>query len=801
MSAPAIPDLRRERRRRRPFGWSKEQRQQIAQRVIEFATKDEQARADDRDRRLQRYAKLRMWNRSGADRWEGSSDQAVPDMMEAVLEMEDTLHNAVMSARPAVVSRMFRDKDATSIERERNLDRLIDFQVFVEQPGEQMVSDWTECFVRDPSVTGFVTWIRERRKVIDVRTFSPILEDEIPESKFRAILAQSFPGEQFIPVDEERWDWHVAEDLAMGPRKRVSFYTQAEGDVEMLVEDEVLVYDGPRVFVKKYDEVLYPTRSANLQMPGPTNPNGAAHVILVDHPTVDEIERLRRNGFYDLVSQDQVKSLEGAARETPTDSTQERTQQEDAFEGVEDSTGSTPETRSHDRVTRYTCFDLMDVDGDGVQEDVIYWVVKEQQLLLRARLLAEMYPAKLPRRPFAEASFLPVKDRKAGISFLELLEGLHDWLKASIDKMMDYGDFAAFPWFTYRATSSMKPEVLRPAPGEGIPLSDPQRDLQVPQFQNQAAPFYLNTIALIRQFSERLRMQSDLTGGRVPPGRSAALRTFSGIQTLLGQSAARPERILRRYFMGFVEIWKLIHQLDREFMPDEKQILATGNIESREKPFLTIRREDLDARFVFDFHANVQNASRQALFNSIQEAIRLVVNPLLLQLGIVDPEKIYRAIRDAVRGLGLDPDEYLSRPTPRADAPTITAEEALLEVMHNRFPQGVAAEGAIQHLQNLQQLLAEPIKLSDGSQGEAVALLTESQIAILRAYQQTVQIQAQAQAQAQATQAAAAQFAQGQQQRPRVNGGAAPDTGPPPVSGAGELFDETMPGAGGGGTQ
>lgn len=796
--------LRRTRIRRRPFGFGKDKRAEIAQRVIEFATRIEQSRVEDKERRLQRYAKFRMWTADRNGPWDGASDQAVPDMMEGVLNMEDTLHNAVMSARPAVVSRRFGERNATDTETERNLDRLIDFQVFVEQPGEQMVSDYTECFVRDPSVTAYTTWVRERRKAMDVRTFGPLKEEQDTEPQFRAMLKQALPDEHFLPVDEDRWDWKGVDpkDPTRETGTRASFYTRTDGMVELLVEHEVEVYDGPRVFIKKYDEVLYPPRAANLQMPTPTNPNGAPHVILVDHPTVDEIARLQRLGTYDLLSAKDVEALEAAARERPeSDATEERERQTDAFEGTTDAAEGPARSRSHHRVTRYTCFDLMDVDGDGVQEDVVWWVIREQTMLCRARLLSEVYPARTPRRPFAEASFLPVKDRKAGISFLEILEGLHDWLKSSIDKMMDYGDLASAPWFAYRATSSMKPETLRPAPGEGIPLSDPQRDIHMPQFQNQAAPFYLNVISMIRQLEERLSMQGDLQSGRVPPGRSAALRTFSSIQTLLGQSSARPERILRRYFMGFVEIWKLIHELDREFLPDEKQILATRNLDPGEKPVQTVRRSDFDGRFEMDFHANVQNASRQALYASMSEAIRLLLNPLMLQLGIVTPDGAYRMVRDTTRGLGIDPEQYLQRPTPSAALPRITAEQAMLEILQRRFPQGVPAEGARQHLLNLQELLAMPVKLSDGSQGESIAVLDDAQIGMLRAYQQTMELQAVAEAQQQALLANTAAFA-GEQQRTApagANGSGRVEGGQPQVSGAGELLDETLPGAGGGG--
>ena len=93
--------LRRSRKRETIV--PKKKRQEIAQRVIDFAKDDEASRATDIDLRLQRYAKFRMWTEGGGEwPWEGSSDQGLPDLMTNVLALEDTLHNAVMSVGEAL---------------------------------------------------------------------------------------------------------------------------------------------------------------------------------------------------------------------------------------------------------------------------------------------------------------------------------------------------------------------------------------------------------------------------------------------------------------------------------------------------------------------------------------------------------------------------------------------------------------------------------------------------------------------------------------------------------------------------
>ena len=111
-----------------------DRREEIAERVTRFYKDDWQASNTDRDLRIQRNAKFRQWTEGKDWPWEDSSDQAIPDMMTASLRMQDTLHNAVMSTRPVIVSRAVAPKDS---EKQDTVDELIDYQVFVEQSGDR----------------------------------------------------------------------------------------------------------------------------------------------------------------------------------------------------------------------------------------------------------------------------------------------------------------------------------------------------------------------------------------------------------------------------------------------------------------------------------------------------------------------------------------------------------------------------------------------------------------------------------------------------------------------------------------
>lgn len=780
----------RTRPRRMLFGMTEERRTDIAERVITFFDQHMSDRSADRDARLQRYAKFRMWTEGKNWPWPNCSDLGLPDMMEKSLRVQDTLHNAVMSTRPAIGATAI---SGTSPDKERHIDQLHDYQFFVEQPGETIVGELADAFVNDGVCIAFTPWITEERDVVETRIFDPIPADLAPRQYFQQLLNQTFPNHQAEEDGRSNgWDWRLSRD---GERFRVSFYTSETDEVEMVARRDVVVYDGPRCIPMAYEDVLYPARAANLQIPSPSNPNGAANVILVLRPTIDEIKRLAKQKYYDLLTEEEIDSLVNVQR---SGADEEEKKQEDVLQGQSDEGPERLEAGADQRtLTLLLCFDLMDIDGDGRAEDVVWWVLKESRLTIRARLLTEFNPSDPPRRPLDGASFIPVKDRFAGISLLELIESIHDAMKSAYDQMVDAGTIATVPFGAYRPTSSMRPETYRFEPGVMIPLANPATDLSFPQMNNNAQAFGINLLTLLQTMEERTLVIGDLQFGRVPPGRSSALRTTGNAALLLGQGEARPERMLRRFFGCLTGIWRQMHQLNQRMLPPEKKVRLMGIPKPGQEPYITIQRQELRGSFDYSFDANALNTSKAQLQQSMTAMLQVFVSQLAIQLGISDAETVFRLMNDFGKAFGINAPEkgYIKPPVPGADQPRIFAEEALAAILRDEVPQGVPAEGggATEHLAKLTSFVDRP----------EFGLLTPEQVQIFRAYiEQTAERAAFEQRQA-AIQAGATEL----QRSLGGNGSGGPEgqpqaPGPGPfVSGSNELLDETLPSAGGGAVQ
>ena len=562
-------------------------RRKVAERVCKFYQDDLEARSEDRQRRIQRYAKFRMWSEQKNWPWVGSSNMGLPDMLEKSLRVQDTLHNAVMASRPSV----FNAKAAIDADKAKEdvVTKLLDYQVFVEAKGETRIGALIDSFVNDGCFTALTTLVKERRDVCDRMEYPFPEEGSDFFQALQTIVKNDYPdADDVYPDDEVGWEWCIVKD---DEKVRVSFYTEeddsdvGEKRILAITKRSTVTHDGPVIIPFDYDDVIYPAGVSNLQIPGPSNPGGAPHVILRSSPTLDEIQHLAATGYYDLVTKEEIENLKPEMLKPSSDHLKKEAL--DQLQGQ--SQWKMPHDNAHGTLTRLIVFDRYDLDGAGLAEDVVFWVLEEPKIVLRARHLTEVFPAKVPRRPLAEATFIPAGERREGVSLLEMQEGVHDVQKMLFDITVDSGTLGAMPIFFYRMSGAVKPENLQLFPGMGVPVGDPNRDVMFPNISNtNSLSMLLNLITMAGQWGDRATVIGDFQLGRVPTGKSSALRTTGAVSMLQAQGDARPERILRRLFIGLSQLWANIHDLNSAFLPRGKQIRISGLKRPDEDPYITI---------------------------------------------------------------------------------------------------------------------------------------------------------------------------------------------------------------------
>ena len=372
-------------------------------------------------------------------------------------------------------------------------------------------------FTNDGRFVCFVPWVKEKRKGREIRPVPPIPAGLDPLPVYNQMLEEIFPPPSFIVLKGEN-KFEIAipkEDIEDDPEiAQAEFYTEDEKHYVVITREKV-IFDGPCPIPKPLEDIIVPSRCENLQPPGPSNPLGADHVIMVDWPSWDEIHRLSKGDkpYYDLITEEDLEAMagrvEGGTANSPTDTggqIESQKVQKDVLAGQQyGNAESTSKT-----FTRLTYFGRWAFKEGDFEDEIVARIIlgpdRNIKALARLRYLEEEYPRQdLARpRPFASSpAFIPIPGQWFGMGLLELLEHMQDLTKILLDQMIDKHTLTNTPFFFYRAASNIRPEVIKYEPGGGYPVSNPQTDIAYPQWPLQDQTIALNLITLVQQWSER----------------------------------------------------------------------------------------------------------------------------------------------------------------------------------------------------------------------------------------------------------------------------------------------------------
>lgn len=758
-----------------------------------------QDRAEWSEMRIQRTAKYRGWRETKTYPWENASNAHLPIISTDVQRTEDTLHNAVLATRPVMVAKAA-NKELEG--KTDTIDKLIDHQIFVENNGETKIGNLISAFAQDGQFISFNPYIKEKQKFTQTNVLEFPPGGVSWDGWIHARLTEIYKQSTILPGKRAPWEWEIRttnELTGEAMTKKVQVYQDSdEAEVQLVCHSEQTIFDGPAFIPKELEDIVVPSRCENLQPQTMANPTGAPHVFMVEYPSRDEVLKLIRNGFYDEVTAEQKDELENyeTRKGDPLDP-QAKKILEDDLVGLKSNT--TPEAQP-EPMTRLMFFGRADLDGDGLEEEVVYWMLKEPKILLRARYLSEVFPTIPLRRPFAMAKYIPVNGQFYAIGLIELMESGYDIIKKTFDQMIDNGDLTNTPWGFYRPMSGIRPEVMRMGPGDLYPTSNPKDDVYYPQLPQGMAAFGSNIIGLVSQVLDQATLVGQLQLGGVPHGKSAALRTTSNMQALLQQGDARPERVLRRFFTGLAEIWAQFHELNQVFLPKNKKFRISSAVSKEKDPYIEIHdRSQIQGRVGFEFGASILNTNKALSTAALQDMLGMLINPLLFQMGIVTANNVFNLLQDSIKAKGQDATKYITAPTndPFATGEKITAEDAIMTIMSGYFPFGSPLEPIEEHLGKIQEFVKDAGKIDT---------LTTAQVEMLAQYvAQVIQkMQQQQQQQQLMANAAAMQQQVGGQQggKPGPPGqGAPPNMGPggnPQVQGGEQLPGPGNPGPSGG---
>lgn len=341
-------------------------------------------------------------------------------------------------------------------------------------------------------------------------------------------------------------------------------------------------------------------------------------------------------------------------------------------------------------VTVIEWYGHFDYNGDGIDEPVMAYILKENKRILRAVPWER-------RRPFVIVAFSEVLHKATGESLPDLLKDINRELDTLHNQRVDAVTIANIPPFFFDPVGGFNPNEIVLTPGTGIPTNGRPQDAVYFPTLNTVRPEMYQEEEQLYQYAERMLG----AGANVQGVMNTKRVTATEIATTDRRSGIRFLTIFNRIRKGLKEIARLVLELDEEYMPKEIQVRVTG-LGSEQPIFETISRDDLGAQVDIMVRGN-SILDEQAEKSEMMQAYQIgIMNPLISS----DPIAIYELTRDLFLKLNIKRvDSYLRQPMD--EIPKTPDEE------HNLFMQEEYVEPNIR--ENYEDHLAKHAEVINNS--------------------------------------------------------------------------------------
>lgn len=407
--------------------------------------------------------------------------------------------------------------------------------------------------------------------------------------------------------------------------------------VTKMVEEEqevtIKCFDGPVVEVLQLEDLLI--------VGGDGDPDRADAVLHIQYLTASELWQLADRGIFDA---DEVEAVIQAGPDLKSSDITGIMKQERAEINGQ---GSLDVQHDLDRYRVVEAYLKKDVDGSGINSDVVCWVATNSGSLLRSTYLHRI--SKLGKRPFAVIDFHRRTDTTQPVGLVELTYSLCKELDAMHNMRVDFGLLSTLPFGFYRASSSLAQEKIPFEPGAMIPLDNPQADVFFPNLGNRTS-FGMQEEAALYNMIERMTSMSDLSLGVL--GAQGAARTASGARIVAGESNNNLDVYLRRMNRGFKKLLHgLFEMVQTKVEPGFEYRLLGDDGQQYWKQVRS--REEIAGTFDFEVDGASANSNKMVQLDTAQQIYQLTANPLDIQLGIITPSERFEAIKNLMQVMGV----------------------------------------------------------------------------------------------------------------------------------------------------
>jgi hypothetical protein len=406
--------------------------------------------------------------------------------------------------------------------------------------------------------------------------------------------------------------------------------------MEMVEEEQERVipsFIGPWVESKQQEDVLI--------VGGDGDPDEADAVIEQMYLTASELWTLVDRGIFD---EDAVKEVIDGGPDLLSSDQTGMIKQERAEINKE---GQLDVSFDLDRYRVLECYMKKDVDGSGINSEIVCWVAPTRSKLLRATYLYRI--SKMGKRPFAVIDFHRRTNTQNPVGLVELTYSLCKEIDTQENMKIDFGLLTTLPFGFFRASSSMQAETMPLEPGAMIPLDNPQTDIYFPNLGNRSA-FSSQEVGFLYSMVERMTSVSDLSLGVL--GAQGAARTATGARVVASESNTNLDIYLKRMTRGFKKLLLGMFEMVQERMPKGLEFRILG--EDGNQYFKIMQsKEEIAGMYDFELEGSSASSNKQIQMDNAQQIYQLTGNPMDIQLGIITSQERFEALKNYLQVMGV----------------------------------------------------------------------------------------------------------------------------------------------------
>lgn len=432
---------------------------------------------------------------------------------------------------------------------------------------------------------------------------------------------------------------------------------------ESIVEKVKKVFDGPAVdFIKSEDLAVI---SQDI-----TDVDGADAVIHRHWLTASELWTLVDRGIFDEQAVEDIINGGDVTKSGSMGGSVKQARVTNSGESTVD------KAYDHDRYEILEGYISLDVDGSGINSEIIVWTDTKSRALLKASYLYRVF--KNGHRPFSAISF----HKRSGtndhmpVGLVEMLHCIQKELDAIHNMRIDFGMLSTMPFGFYRASSSIDPQKIALEPGALIPVDNPA-DVIFPNLGNRTI-FGMQEESQLYVMVERLTGISDLSLGSMS-GRQGATRTATGTRALLAESNVNLDVPLKRLNRGWKRCLENLLDMLQQRTPRGFEYRVAGG-EGFDRYMKILGDQDLAGDYGIEVSPTTSASNPQIRLENASQILQLTQNPLYIQMGVVTPQNMYEALANYMKVIGIkEVSKFIN--SGFADQYVLTPQEELTRVL------------------------------------------------------------------------------------------------------------------------